>query len=263
MKNLTCPLDSRPHPKTYRRPARRLAGRMLTAGWAGLAALLLAAPAFAHHGKDFLLTATDDMPLRGHVYALLSVDDTIARGEGVRGIEITPGVLFAVSERFSLEPHVHIARDPESHDYKYDATAVEARYKIGYLGRSQWRWGASLEYENPRDDNDNLQARLLLVRNFSRHLVAVNLVADRDIQGGGRTPFSIIAGALQPLSPTDNLGIEIEMPFPISDGVEILPGIYHVFGGPTGRASLKLGLGVFVSDNTTSGTFHTAFIQRF
>src|SRR5881398_674720 len=67
-------------------------------------------PAFAHHGKDFLLTATDDMPLRGHLYALLSVDDGIEREEGRRNVEITPGVLFAVTDHFSLEPHFHVAR---------------------------------------------------------------------------------------------------------------------------------------------------------
>src|SRR5437667_1541159 len=80
---------------------------------AALSALLPAAPACAHHGKDFLLTATDDMPLRGHLYTLLSVDDTIESASGHRSIEITPGVLFAVTDRFSLEPHVHIARDEE------------------------------------------------------------------------------------------------------------------------------------------------------
>src|SRR5260221_14676607 len=78
---------------------------------AGLSLLWLPAPAAAHHGKDFLLTATDDMPLRGHLYALLSVDDAIERDSGHRSIEITPGVLFAVTNRFSLEPHGHIARD--------------------------------------------------------------------------------------------------------------------------------------------------------
>ena len=230
---------------------------------AGLSTLLPIAPASAHHGKDFLLTATDDMPLRGHVYALLSVDDTIESNSGHRSIEITPGVLFAVTDRFSLEPHVHIARDEEGSHYRYGASAVEARYAVGYVGRSQWHWAGSLEYENPRADHDNLEARLILVRNFPRSLVAFNLVADRDIESGGRTPFSLIAGVLRPLTPTNNLGFEIDAPFPLADGVELLPGIYHVFGGPAGRTSLKVGVGVFVSRNTTAGTFHTAFIQRF
>jgi hypothetical protein len=236
--------------------------RILFLAW--LAALLCAGPASAHHGKDFLLTATDDMPLKGHIYALLSVDDTIEREGGRRGVEITPGILFALSNRFSLEPHVHIAREEDGNAYKYGATAVEARYAAGFIGKSEWRWGGSLEYEHPRgEEHDNLQGRLLLVRNFSRRLVAFNLVVDRDIEAGGRTPFSLIAGAMQPLSPTDNLGLEVELPFPAADGVEILPGIYHLFGGPTGRTSLKIGVGLFVSRDTTSGTFHTAFIQRF
>jgi hypothetical protein len=221
-------------------------------------------PAFAHHGKDFLLTATDDMPLRGHLYALLSVDDGIEREEGRRNVEITPGVLFAVTDHFSLEPHFHVAREEDSDGYRYSAAAVEARYRAGYLGHSQWRWGGTLEYEHPRgEEHDNLQGRLMLVRNFSRSLVAINLVAERDIEAGGRTPLSVIAGVLRPLSATDNLGLEVDAPFPFADGVEVLPGIYHQFGGATGRTSLKVGVGIFVSRDTTAGTFRTSFIQRF
>src|SRR5262249_49364056 len=137
-------------------PTRLFAAAAMTV-IAGLI-FLLPAPASAHHGKDFLLTATDDMPLRGHLYALLSADDTIERDGGHRSVEITPGVLFAVTNRFSLEPHVHIARDEEGNDYRYGATAVEARYAVGYIGRSQWRWGMSLEFESPREENDNLEA---------------------------------------------------------------------------------------------------------
>jgi hypothetical protein len=240
----------------------RRVGALLLMG--GLAALLSAGPASAHHGKDFLLAATDDLPLKGHIYALLSVDDFIDRDEGKRGVEITPGVLFALGRRFSLEPHAHIAREEDGNGYEYGATAIEARYAAGFIGKSEWRWGGSLEYEHPRgEEHDNLEARLLLVRNFSRRLVALNLVGERDLEEGGSTPFSIIAGALQPLSPTDNLGLEVDLPFPAADGVEVLPGIYHLFGGPTGRTSLKVGVGLFVSRDTTSGTFRTAFIQRF
>jgi hypothetical protein len=242
-----------------RRPLLALGAAVIAA-----AGVLAASPAAAHHGKDFLLTATDDMPLRGHLYALLSADDTIDREEGRRAVEITPGLLFAVTDNFSLEPHVHIARQEGGNRYRYEATAIEARYRVGYLGGSQWRWGGLLEYEHPRGDaHDNLEGRLMFVRNFPRHLVALNLVASRDIEGGGRTPLSVIAGVLQPVSPSDNLGLEVEVPFPVADGVEILPGLYHVFGGPGGRTSLKAGLGLFVARDTTAGTFRTAFIQRF
>lgn len=231
---------------------------------AGLIALLLAAPAFAHHGKDFLLTATDDMPRRGDLYALLSFDRAIERDEGHRSAEITPGLLFGVSDRLTLEPHFHFAREEDGNSYDYEAASIEARYRAGYIGLSQWRWGGLLEYERPRgDEPDNLEGRLMFIRNFPGSLVAVNLVANRDIRGGGRTPLSVIAGALRPISPTDNLGLEVEVPFPVADGVEILPGLYHLFGGPAGRTSLKVGLGLFVSRDTTAGTFRTTLIQQF
>jgi hypothetical protein len=230
----------------------------------GLAGLLATSPAVAHHGKDFLLTATDDMPKRGHLYALLSVDDAFERGEGRRGVEITPGVLFAVSDRFSLEPHGHFAREEDGHDYDYEATAIEARYRAGYVGRSPWRWGGVLEYEHPRgEEHNNLEGRLMFVRQSPQHLFAVNLVVNWDLEAGGRTPFAVIAGGLRPLSPTDNLGLEVEVPFPVADGVEVLPGLYHLFGGPGGRSSLKVGVGLFISRESTAGTFRTAFIQRF
>ena len=244
--------------------AARRPGTMTAALVVGLFALMPARPARAHHGKDFLLTATDDMPLRGHPYALLSVDDTLDRGGGGRGVEITSGFLVPVSERFSLEPHGHFARTDSGNGYRFAATAIGGLYRVGYLGHSQWRLGGSLEYEQPRgEEHDNMQGRLLLVRNFSQSLVALNLVAARDLKSGGRTPLSVIAGVLRPLSATDNLGLELSAPFPIADGVEVLPGLYHLFGGPAGRTSMKLGLGVFVSRNTTAGTFHTALIQRF
>src|SRR5437588_504697 len=125
-----------------------IAGVLAAALLAGLLLLVPARPACAHHGKDFLLTATDDMPLRGHLYTLLSVDDAIDRDSGTRGIEITPGFLFALGDRLSLEPHFHVAREEETHHYRYAATAIEARYRFGYLGRSEWRWGGALEYEH-------------------------------------------------------------------------------------------------------------------
>src|SRR5207247_9854920 len=125
-----CPL-----PTAYCLLAREDRMRLSGRGAAALAILLLAAPAFAHHGKDFLITATDDLPLRGHLYALLSVDDTIDRDSGRRSVEITPGVLFAVTDRLSLEPHGHFDREEGAGRYRYVATAVEARYRAGYIGR--------------------------------------------------------------------------------------------------------------------------------
>jgi hypothetical protein len=229
-----------------------------------LVGLFTAAPAFAHHGKDFLLTSTDDMPQPGHIYSLLSSDNSFERGGTRRSIEYTPGVLFALGSRFSLEPHGHIARSEEGNDFQYGATAIEARYRIGFLGRSEWRWGASLEFEHPRgEEHDNLEGRLLFVRNFPSYMVALNLVANQDVVDMRRTPLSVIGGILRPFGPTDNLGLEFRMPFPLADGVEILPGIYHTFGGPNGTTSLKLGIGLLTSRETTSGTIHTAFVQRF
>src|SRR5438105_1482798 len=99
-----------------------------------MAAFFLTAPALAHHGKDFLLIETDDMPLPGHVYALLSSDTNIDK-DGERSTEITGGFLYGFSERFSIEPHFHVDRTSDQ-GWHYDAAALELRYRIGNLPNS-------------------------------------------------------------------------------------------------------------------------------
>lgn len=229
---------------------------------AGMITLIASSPALAHHGKDFMLTSTDDIPLQGHVYALVSVDDTLDPKDGSRTVETTPGLLFSVGPNTSLEPHVHLDKT-EGGGYGYAATAVELRHRFGFIGKSDWRVAASVEFEIPRVEDNNIQGRIILVHQFPQALFAGNLVLGRSLTTGGPTSYGIIAGVLTPLNITNNLGLEITAPFPLADGVEILPGIYHTFGGPAGTSSLKAGVGLFRSRDKTAGTFHMAFIHRF
>jgi len=226
-----------------------------------IGSLVTALPVEAHHGKDFMLTSTDDMPLQGHIYPLVSEDDTFDPADSSRSNELTPGILFAIGPNSSLEPHLHFERNGGLH-YGYGATAVEIRHRIGFIGSSEWRLAGSLEFERPKADVSNVEARVILVRQFTRSLLAANLVIGRDVSGPAPMRYGVIVGALRPVGPTDNVGVEVRASFPLADGVEILPGIYHVFGGPPGRASLKVGWGLFTSRATTGGTFHTAFIYR-
>lgn len=218
-----------------------------------------AVSASAHHGKDFLLLETDDMPLPGHVYAITSTD-TLVDADGVRTTEITPGLLFGLGNRVAIEPHFHVARSADR-SWHYDATAAEIRFASGNLPGSEWRTAVSLEGEKPRDSEENSggQARLVLARTFPNMLFAANLIVDKDLAPHTKPSYSVGVGALTPLANGDRAGVEAILRSPLADGVEIVPGYYH----SSGVTSVKLGVGVFTSSESTQPTLHASIIQRF
>lgn len=227
---------------------------------ASVAALALALPTWAHHGKDFLLTETDDMPLQGHVYAVVSSDTNIDT-DGSRSNEITPGALFAVADRVTLEPHFHVTRTADQ-GYHYDATALDMRYNVGYLPHSEVRLAVSAEVEKPKDNAENSDglARIILVRTLPSALVAVNLTAGKEFTHDAQYTYGLGLGVLKPLDNGDAAGIEVASRVPFRDGLEVLPGYYHRLNE---TATLKAGVGIFTSRATTQGTLHLQFIQRF
>jgi hypothetical protein len=252
-----------------------------------LLASALAGPAAAHHGKDFLLLETDDMPAQGHAYGLLSSDDSIEK-DGGRSTEVTPGFLFGLGDKWSVEPHFHVARSSDR-DWRYSASAIGVKYRIGNLPRSEWRSAVSFEVEKPRREHVSVEERagealrtgprhgdgeheeggslpsegtlrVVLARTYPKALVAANLLAGRQfVHGGGERSWAIGLGVLTPLPNGDRVGLEAMANLPLRDGVELMPGYYL----SRGDMSVKLGLGLYTSRATTTGALHTAFIQRF
>lgn len=229
---------------------------------AALLIVLACTPAFAHHGKDFLLVATDDLPQPGSVYALGSVDTNIDE-EGNRSTEITPGVLFGLGKRIAIEPHFHVTR-AAGEDFHYDASALEVRYRVGYLPHSQWRMAVSGEIEKPKNREENSEGgvRLIIARTFPKALVAVNLLAGRELTSGADVHYGLGVGVLTPLANGDRVGIEVLSRLPARDGIEIVPGYYTQFG-KWGSTSLKLGVGYFHSQVRSATTLHVQLVQRF
>lgn len=225
-----------------------------------LLALALPAPsALAHHGKDFLLLSTDDMPAPGHVYALTSAD-TVIEPDGGRSIEVTPGLLIPAGERIAVEPHLHESRR-SGEAWRYDATALDVRYNMGPMPRSEWRSALSVELEKPRDPEEprNGHVRLIAARTYPNMLFAANLITGRDFVRHGRRDSGFGLGALTPLPNGDRAGLEVVGRIPMADGVEVVPGYYHSHGS----TSLKVGVGVFASRAVTTSTFHAAAIRMF
>ena len=225
-----------------------------------LIGLAAAVPAFAHHGKDFMLLETDDRPLPGSVYFVGSYD-TVIDTDGQKSEEYTAGVLFGIGDRLAVEPHVHYARSPQT-GLHYDAAALGIRYAAGYLGRSEWRFALSGEVEKPNDGAEptNGLARLILVRNLPDTLVAANILVGRTFDSAGAQTYGLQIGALKPLAPKASATIEVSTAFPLRDGVEILPGYVYKLDSIT---TAKAGIGYYTSNATKSGTLHVQLIRRF
>ncbi|MBV9867292.1 MAG: hypothetical protein JO316_18200 [Abitibacteriaceae bacterium] len=227
----------------------------------GLTLMLAAGPALAHHGKDFLLLETDDMPEPGTVYLLGSVDTNLDP-DGTRSTEITPGLLFG-NNKWAFEPHFHLdsTKDEKLH---YDATAMEVRYRIGNIGRSEWRAAVSGEVEVPRasDAHSDGLARLDFVRTYPNALVAINLLVGREFSHEARNDYSMGLGVLTPISNTARVGVEVLSRFPVRDGLEIVPGYYTQLG-KSGAMGFKVGVGYYHSQARNAGTLHVQLTQRF
>lgn len=225
------------------------------------ASMMLARPAAAHHGRDFLLLETDDMPAKGQSYAVLSVD-TKRNAAGDHATEITPGVVLGLGKRLVVEPHFHLEREP-SDEFRYAASAVGLRYRLGDLGRSGWRGALSAEAEITRNraaEPSGGSLRLIAARTFPKALVAVNLITGREFTAGGDGTLAIGAGVMTPLKNGDQIGLEAIVSLPTKDGFEILPSYAHRFGK---NSQVKLGIGWFHAPGVNSGTLHAQWVQRF
>lgn len=229
----------------------------------GVAALLVFAvchPATAHHGRDFLLLETDDMPAKGESYFVASVDTIRTADE--RATEITPGLVLRAGNRVAVEPHFHIAREP-GESFRYAASSVGVRLRLGDIGKTGWRAAISGEVEVTRNraaEPTGGTFRLIAARTLPRALVAANVIVGHEFTAGGASDYALGLGAATPLSNGDQVGIEGVFSLPLRDGIEILPSYSHRFGK---RTLGKIGVGVFHARGFTSGTLHAQLVQRF
>ena len=230
----------------------------------GLSAVLIVfaacLPASAHHGRDFLLLETDDMPARGESYFVASVDTIRTADE--RATEITPGLVLRAGKRLAVEPHFHIAREA-GESFRYAASALGVRLNLGDIGHTGWRAAISGEVEVTRNraaEPSNGGFRLIAARTCPRALVAANAIVGHEFTAGGASDYALGLGALTPLSNGDQVGLESIISLPLHDGIEVLPSYSHRFGT---RIQGKLGVGIFHARGYTSGTLHAQLVQRF
>jgi hypothetical protein len=107
----------------------------------------VALPLSAHHGKDFLLVESYELPHPGAIYAVSAEEFLFDRSALTFHDE--PSLLFGMTDRIAAEVHAHVAKEPRSaarleaiapavHLRLFDCdslhAALSAEYEIGRHG---------------------------------------------------------------------------------------------------------------------------------
>ena len=230
---------------------------------AAFAALLLAAlasprPALAHHGKGFLLVESDEMP-HPHDFYFFSSQDLFHFDEG-DVYELSPALLFGLSDRFAVESHVHFAKTPEE-SFRYEAVAAALR--VGLTppeSDSPLKLGLAAEYEiASADEPDRFESRLIAAYRTSDLNFTVNLVAEKASGEEEDWEWGYAVG-LRPW-PERRIGPGVEAQGTLNgeSAHEVLGGVY--FTG--NRLTLKAGAGFGFGEAGPDWTIHTGLVFRF
>lgn len=225
------------------------------------AALALATPlAHAHHGKDFILVETVEVPHPGDLYAF-SDADTLSGGEG-RESELSMGLMGGLTRALALEIHAHAAKE-NGEPWMYEATAPAFRILVTRpRPTSSWALGATAEYELARDEaeGDEGTLGLILSRQGGASTFALNLTAGRAF--GGReegTRYGYAIGFRPDTTRRIGWGLEAAGRFDQDPVHETLASLYAVTGD---SFDVKIGIGRGFGEEAPRLTLRTGFVWR-
>lgn len=254
---------------------------------------LAAPPAAAHHGRDFLLSQTADLPHSGQLF-LIARQDYV--GADTDELELEPSLLYGLSDGITLEVHGHVGRE-EGGDFEYESTAPAIHFRLT-PPHSAWGLVLSGEYEishldaeedehgeegaEGHDAHDELTAflarrhtaesdeahhggadraevRLALSRTAEGSLFAVNLFAGEEQVSGADVEWGYSAGWRRALRPGFALGLEVAGDLQDETGHEALLGFYL---RPAGRWTVNVGGGIGIGDAAPDYTLRTSVVFR-
>ncbi len=221
-----------------------------------LLTFLVAAPLAAHHGRDFLLVQTSETPHGGEFYFIPSAS-YIDEGEEEE-IEVEPTLLFALTNRFSVEVHAHIAKEG-SESFEYESTSPALHYRLN-SEESLFGLSLSFEYEIAHldDHEDRAELRLAISQAGDLWLFGANLIASEDQGGGAEVEWGYAAGLRRLFGEDWALGLEVQGSFE-EDEHEILLGLYSE---PSERFTFNIGVGVGVGSDGFESALRSALVFR-
>lgn len=219
--------------------------------------LAFANPAHGHHGRDFLLTQTAELPHAGQLF-LLSRQDGVDEGDEEE-IEFEPTLLYGVTNRFALEVHSHVAREG-SESFEYESTSPALH--VGLTSHdASWGLAASAEYEisSLGDHEDRAEARLIASRNFGSSLLAFNVIAEEEQEAEADVEWGWVVGYRRTASAAWSWGLEASGGFESDTERE---GLVGLFFEPNDRWTLLLGAGTALGDDGPDVSIRTSLVWR-
>ena len=193
----------------------------------GLCAIALsiafAMPAAAHHGKDFLMVETYELPHPGTVYFVSSEMLSHAHGESIFTTE--PSLLFGLYDRFAGEIHVHINKFP-GESLTYEAVAPALHYQLTPPeSKAPWKFAVSAEYELARDTENNAQAaRVIAGRSIDDGQLVLNAGVEHSRAEGTHATYAI--GFRPQMEAQTSWGVEAQGRFARGDEHQVILGMY-------------------------------------
>lgn len=225
----------------------------------GLIALLslFAVPALAHHGRDFLIVESYELPHPGTVYFVTS--EEFDRADGQTAFHTQPSLLFGIHDRIAGEVHVHMERLPgESFHYESIAPAVHVQLTPPE-SKSVWRFAASAEYEVARHHGDNNAAvTLIATRSIGNAVVIANAGVESQQNGGTHAVYAV--------------GYRPELDVPVGWGIEAAGTVQHgesqqmIFGlytQPFERLTIKVGAGAGFGNGRPAAVIRSGIVWSF
>jgi len=172
-----------------------------------------ASSAFAHHGKEFLVTASSRPPDRGDLFLIGASEYQKSSAE----LTFEPGLLYGITDIWSAELHTHIA-EPFG-NATLEAIGLEQRFHLygdredngNYASALPLDLGILFEVEHgmTSETPDAMEFRWMISHTSASSAFAFNLTANRPLSAAGETIFSYAVGARQVL--TSMLSVSLEM----------------------------------------------------
>jgi hypothetical protein len=220
----------------------------------GVLISLLATPLFAHHGKDFLLVESYELPHPRTLYAVSA--EELLFGRSSLTFRDEPSLLFGLSDRVAAEIHAHIEKEPRR---SADVAAIAPAVHLRLIDSDAMHAGLSAEYEIGRHGIGNAAAvRLILGRSFGESAVVGNIGVER---AHGESTRAIYAIGYRPdLEARQSWGIEAQGALRHGEQHEaIVAGYLQI----SDRLNVKAGVGAALGTGKPLALIRTGVVWRF
>lgn len=213
----------------------------------------------AHHGKDFVVTETTELPEIGSYWIFLSTDFGAAErfNDTHTQFELTPGLMYGFSDVLAFEFHPHIAKE-ENEDLAYEATGFQLRYSPSFTVASGFQTGFSAEFEKSHiaGHDDLIDLNLVLMKQNRNFKIALN----GGIQIEDEINFISRVGIAKSINNSNSISIELLSKFGKENAIDIIPS--WTFETDE-ELTFRLGLGLSANDDRPSLSARSTFVFTF